>query len=355
VKRIGRLWDAFATFDNLLLAFRKARKGKRRRPDVALFELNLERELLTLKEDLGAESYKPGPYRLFTIYERKPRQIAAASFRDRVVHHALLNVVEPWLDRRFINDSYACRKGRGVHRAVARYQSWSQRYAYTLKLDVARYFPSVDHILLRGQLRRHLKDRRILRLFDQIIDGSPPFPDAAITYFYGDDLFSPLERRTGIPIGNLTSQFLANLYLNEIDHFIKQELEVKAYLRYVDDLILLSDHKCELHAWRRAIEERMQTLRLRIHPRKAEVYRVVDGVDVLGYRVFPGYRLLRNDNGHRFNRRLLRMANGYRTGELDWDDFDPAVQSWIGHASQADTLGLRTRLFDSIVFTRERG
>jgi len=355
MKRVGRLWDDLVSFDNLLLAFQKARKGKRRRKDVARFEFSLETELLDLQSALISGHYRPGSYRLFTVYERKPRQIAAASFRDRVIHHALLNVVEPWLDRRFIDDNYACRRERGVHRAVDRYQVWAQRYAYVMKLDVASYFPSLNHQILKAQLRRHIKDRQVLNLFDQIIDGSPLNSASSLVYFSGDDLFSPLEERCGIPIGNLTSQFLGNLYLNEVDHFIKQSLCSRAYLRYVDDLFLLSDSKAQLHAWRHAIEQRLIPLRLRIHPRKAQVFQVSEGVDVLGYRVFPSYRLLRNENGHRFSRRLRRFAAGYRAGELDWVDFNPSVQSWIGHAAHADTKGLRKTLFDSTVFTRELG
>lgn len=355
MKRHGNLWPHVVSFENLLAAFRKARRGKRRRPDVARFDLDLETELLALQSELRDGSYRPGAYRSFTIYERKPRQISAAPFRDRVVHHALLNVVEPLIDRRFIFDSYACRPGKGVHRAVRRYQRWAQRYAYALKLDVARYFPSIDHEILRQQLRRHLKDARVLWLFDVILEHSPAFPDEPPVYFPGDDLLSPLTRRAGIPIGNLTSQFLANLYLNDLDHFVKERLRARAYLRYVDDLLLLSDDKAELHAWRTAIGEQLESLRLRIHPRKANLFRVHDGVDVLGYRVFPGYRKLRDDNGHRFARRLRGFAAAYRRGDLDWEDFNAGVQSWIGHARQADTLGLRRGLLGSTVFARGGG
>lgn len=235
MKRLGHLWDSIVTFDNLLLAYRKARRGKRSRDEVALFALNLEKELFQIQEALVNQTYQPGTYRLFILYERKPRQISAAPFRDRVVHHALMNIVEPLLDKRFIADSYACRQGKGVHLAVARYQQWANRYAYALKLDVARYFPSIDHTILKAQIAHHLKDPQVLWLFDTILDHSPLFPPAPLIYFPGDDLFTPVERRKGIPIGNLTSQFLANLYLDGLDHFIKQELQVDAYLRYVDD------------------------------------------------------------------------------------------------------------------------
>lgn len=355
MKRLGYLWDEVIAFDNLLLAYRKARKGKRSRDEVACFDLNLEYELFSIQQDLVQQQYQPGAYRLFTIYERKKRQISAAPFRDRVVHHALMNVVEPLLDRRFIDDSFACRKDKGVHRAVARYQGWAKRYEYVLKLDVARYFPSIDHDILKQQLRRHLKDDRVLWLFDVILDASPPFPHDAIRYLPGDDLFTPLGRRVGIPIGNLTSQFLANLYLNGLDHFIKQRLRVPAYLRYVDDLILLSDKKADLHAWRQSIEQYLLTLRLLVHPAKANIFQRYEGVDVLGYRVFPDFRLLRNDNGFRFARKLRGYARHWGCGELEWEDFDASVQSWIGHAGQADTIGLRRQIFSNTVFTREKG
>ena len=150
--------------------------------------------------------WKPSDYRIFTIYERKPRQISAAPFKDRVVHHALMNIVEPLLDKRFIFDTHACRKKHGVHLAVKRYQTWAKSHAYALKLDVSRYFPSVDHLILKQQLADRIKDQEVLWLFNTIIDNAPEFPSEALVYYPGDDLFSPLERKTGLPISNLTSQ-----------------------------------------------------------------------------------------------------------------------------------------------------
>jgi len=204
VKRLGGLWPRVVAFDNLYLAYRAARLGKADRPSVGRFALNLERELLALQAELESGEYQPGPYRLFTVYERKPRLIAAAPFRDRVVHHALMRVIEPPLDRRFIFDSYACRVNKGVHRAVDRYQGWARRYPYVLKLDVARYFPSIDHALLKAKLADRIKDPRVLDLLGRIIDTSPPTDEPPL-WFPGDDLLAPLERAHGIPIGNLTS------------------------------------------------------------------------------------------------------------------------------------------------------
>jgi retron-type reverse transcriptase len=354
MKRLDGLWPQVIAFENLWRAWRKARRGKSRSTGALAFELDLETNLLVLQRELQSGDYQPGNYRLFTIYERKPRLIAAAPFRDRVVHHALMNVIEPPLDRRFIHDSYACRKGKGTHAAVDRYQRWAQRYPYVLKLDVQQYFPSIDHAILKDTLRRHLRDTQVLTLLDQIIDGGPEPLPAQPVYFPGDNLLTPLERRCGIPIGNLTSQFFANLYLNDLDHGIKETLRAPAYWRYVDDMVLLHDDKERLWTWRDWVVERLAAVRLRLHPAKARVSRVTDGLDLLGYRVFPCWRRLRSENGLRFRRRLRGFARGYATGRLDWPDFDPSVQAWIGHAGHADTWGLRERIFSEVYFQRER-
>lgn len=353
MKRLGGLWPQIMSFENLLLAYRKARKGKRRSSAVAEFAFDLESSLLGLQQELRAGTYNPGEYRLFTIYERKPRLIAAAPFRDRVVHHAVLNLIEPPIDRRFIHDSYACRKKKGVHAAVGRYQAWAQHYPYVLKMDIEQYFPSIDHDILKEKLRRYIKDKSLLALLDRIIDSAPPaLGRRSIAYFLGDDLLTPLARRSGLPIGNLTSQFFANLYLDGLDHYIKQQLGARAYVRYVDDLAVLGRDKQWLHEVKAAVAERMSLERLRLHPRKAHVYHTAHGIDFLGYQLFPFHRRLRSDNGHGFRRRLLKMATGYHAGLLQWDDINPRVQSWIGHAVHADTQGLRRAIFGDILFTR---
>lgn len=359
MKRLGGLWPQVIAFDNLYLAYRAARLGKANRPGVSRFALNLERELLALQSELISGAYQPGPYRLFTVYERKPRLIAAAPFRDRVVHHALMRVIEPPLDRRFIFDSYACRQDKGVHRAVDRYQGWARRYAYVLKLDVARYFPSIDHARLKAKLAARImaariKDSAVLGLLGRIIDTSPPTDDHPL-WFPGDDLLTPLERAQGIPIGNLTSQFFANLYLDDFDHWLKEEIRTPAYLRYVDDMVVLGDDTAALRDLRDAIRERLAGERLRLHPRKAEISRTGDGLDLLGYRVFPDFRRLRADNGHRFARHLRALATSYAAGRIAWAAVDAGVQSWIGHASHADTLGLRRAIFRHSVFRRGAG
>ena len=353
MKRLSRIWPEVTSFSNLLNAYRKARKGKQSKSTVSEFSLNLEIELLCLQQELIDFTYQPGSYRLFTIYERKKRQIAAAPFRDRVVHHALLNIIEPSIDRRFIFDSYACRKDKGVHAAVNRYQQWSKEYPYVLKMDIEQYFPSIDHTILKAKLRHYLKDKYVLDLINRIIDTTPTESGRAdLIYFPGDDLLTPLEHTTGLPIGNLTSQFFANVYLDAVDHFIQEKLKVGCYLRYVDDLLVMGRDKNLLHTIRENIRERLAEDRLRLHPRKAHIYQTARGIDLFGYQVFPHKRKLRNDNGHAFHRRLRKMAKLYLEGRLDFDEIHPRVRSWIGHAIHGETEGLRKKLFGSTIFRR---
>lgn len=354
MKRITNIWAQLVSFENLLLAYRNARRGKRNRSPVAEFGLNLEHELLRLQRELRAGSYRPGEYRLFTIYDRKPRIIAAAPFCDRVVHHAVMQLIEPVLDRTFIADSYACRFGKGAHAAVDRYQAWSRTYHYVLKMDIQQYFPTMDHAILKTKLRRRIHDYRTLELLDHIIDGSPR-GTGGLYHFSGDDLFSPLERRAGIPIGNLTSQFFANLYLDDLDQYIKQVLNVRPYLRYVDDMVVLDQDRSRLADIRTAVRERLAADRLRLHPHKAHISRVADGVNLLGYLVFPTRRRLRNDNGHRFARKLRGMARAFSAGRMEWSRVAASTQSWIGHAQHADTEGLRRVIFSQAVFMRGAG
>lgn len=349
MKRVGALWPEVICFANLYQGYCKARKGKRDRPQVASFSLNLETELFALQQSLIEGTYLPGDYRQFMIRDRKPRVISAAPFRDRVVHHALMNVLEPLLDRSFIFDTYACRNGKGGHAAVDRYQRFAQKYRYVLKLDIRRYFPSIDHQILKSQLQAKIKDKKVLHLLDLIIDGSPPVKSEPC-YFPGDGLFSLQGRRHGIPIGNLTSQIFANLYLNGFDHWVKEALRVKGYIRYVDDMIFLSNNKAELWAWRDAIDEQLSSLRLQLHPTKVHVFSTDEKVDVLGYKVSRTRRWLRNDNGFRFARKMRAMAEAYGEGRMPFDDITASIHSWIGHAMHGETEGLRRAMFSSIIF-----
>lgn len=353
MKRHGRLFDKLVAWPNLLRAARRARRGKRFRPNVAAFEYDLEGELLQLQAELIAGTYRPGAYHTFTIFEPKRRLISAAPYRDRVVHHALCNVIEPLLDRTFIHDSYACRAGKGTHAAVRRAAQFARRSPYVLQGDLQQFFPSLDHELLLAQIARKLKDPRVLNLIAVIVAHSNP-QDPVDGYFPGDDLFTATERRRGLPIGNQTSQFFANVFLDPLDHFVKETLRAPGYVRYVDDFLVFGDDKHELAASREAIRRFLAGMRLRLHPRKSVIFPVTQGIRFLGYRVFPTHRRLDKQNVRRFRRRLKMMQREYAAGRISLDDIRTRIMSWLGHAKHADTWQLIGKLLERYTFSRGR-
>lgn len=352
MKRYGGLYDHISSFENLLRASRKARRGKRFRPQTARFELNLEKELLRLHRELKHQTYQHGGYRDFFVYDPKMRLISAAPYRDRVVHHALCQIIEPIFDRTFIYDSYACRQGKGVHRAVNRYTQFCRKNRYVLKCDIRKYFPSVDHEILLEAVTKKIKCPQTLWLVRQIIATRDD--KSAAFYFPGDDLFTPFTRCKGIAIGNLTSQFFANVYLNGFDHFVKETLGCRYYIRYVDDFVVFGNDKRELNEIKRQIVVFLQSLRLKLHRNKCRVYRVAEGAAFLGYRIFPTHRLLKKDNTLKMRRRLKKMSAQYHAGQLSLENVNQRIQSWIGHASHADTWHLRRRMFANTIFQRDR-
>ena len=325
---------------------------------MAAFEFELEANLFTLQKQLRDGSYEPGPYTNFTIHEPKRRLISAAPFRDRVVHHALVNVIEPIYERKFIHDSYANRAGKGTHRALDRCTHYLRRYRYVLPLDVRQFFPSIDHALLLDILRQTLADDRVLDLAARILAGGAGVQAAEydMVYFPGDDLFA-IARPRGLPIGNLTSQFWANVYLNGLDHFIKRRLHCPAYVRYVDDLLLFADDKSVgavhepplLHAWRAEIIAYLSSLRLTVHERAAQPRPTATGVPFLGFQVWPDHRRLKRRNAVHARRRLKSLVAAYHRRDIDRQHLDAGVKGWINHARYGDTWGLRRSVLKSVI------
>lgn len=338
-------------FHSLWRAAEKAKRGKRFRPSVAAVLYDLEGELLRLHRELAAKTYEPSPYHTFYVYEPKKRLISAAPFRDRIVHHALTQVLEPIFERSFVHDSYACRKGKGTHAAVRRAQHYARRHRYVLKADIRKFFPSMDHQILKRLIARKIKDPDVNWLVAKIIDHSNP-QEPVTMWFPGDDLFTPTERRRGIPIGNQTSQFFANIYLDPLDHFIKERLRLPGYVRYVDDFLVFADDKAVLRDVQHCLAEFLVSLRLRLHPRKNVVFPIGEGIRFLGYRVFPTHRLLVKDNVRRFRRRVRKMQAQYAARQIGPNEVRQRLASWSGHAAQADTYQLRERLFATIRFQR---
>jgi hypothetical protein len=277
------------------------------------------------------------------------------------VHHALVQFIEPIFERSFIHDSYANRVGKGTHRALDRCQAFARRYPYVLQCDLRQFFPAVDHAILRGILARKIADPGVLWLIDCILKGGEGvlageydmvwFPQDDPSTGTGQGLFA-VNRPRGLPVGNLTSQFWANCYLNPLDHYVKRELRCPAYLRYVDDFLLFSERKRELWAWKRAVQDFAAGLRLTLHERESTVYPVTNGIPYLGFRVYPTHRRLKRRNGVAFVRRLRAGCAALERGETTQHELNQRVRGWVAHAAHGDTFRLRQSIFSSILILR---
>ncbi len=334
------LYPRICSFENLHLAYRKARKGKRGKESTASFEYDLEKELLKLRDELEAGNWKPGAYHSFYIHDPKRRLISAAPFRDRVVHHALCNVIEPIWEKRFVFDSYANRKGKGTHHAILRCNEFSRQYRYVLQCDVEQFFPSIDHQILFGQLARQVDEPAALGLISKILRSGEGVQagEYKMHRFDGDGMDAQYRPR-GLPIGNLTSQFWANVYLNSFDHFVKRELRCLAYLRYVDDFLLFSNDLGELQEWKNKTQARLAGLRLTLH--EPQTYPVKNGIPFLGFCIYPEHRRLKKRRGIAFQRRFRHLFQQWTTGEIPAKHIEESVRSWKAHADWGDTHGLQ--------------
>ncbi len=336
MKRQSDLYAKIYDFANLELACRKAGKCKRYHADVLQFNANREETLLNIQNHLVWKTYQQGGYRYFTVTEPKRREIAALPFRDRVVHHALNNILEPILDKRFYFHSYACRKGKGMHEASATLQKWIRHNSfdgqkvYALKCDIKSYFSSIDHNVLKAALRRVVKDDDVLWLCDVIIDSS------------GTDV--------GIPIGNLSSQLFANFYLDALDKFIKEEIRVLYYIRYMDDFLVVSRDKDFLRdAWRAVDDFVTDKLHLELNP-KTTIVCAKNGIDFCGYRHWADHKRVRRRSIDSINRAI----RGYGIGKITPERFNRILQSWLGHIAHADTFHLKQTVLARIPTHCER-
>jgi retron-type reverse transcriptase len=345
LKRKGNLFERIVDFSNLLHAYKKAVRGKRYWDSTLDFTFNFEKELMILKNELIHKTYIPGEFRTFTIKEPKVRMISVAPFRDRVVHHALCNVIEPIFEKIFIFDSYACRTEKGTHSALMRFKFFTQKNRFVLRGDIRKFFPSIDHEMLLSIIEKKIKDIDCLWLIQTIINHSNP-QETVMDYFPGDDLFTPIMRRKGLPIGNQTSQFFANVYLNPLDHFVKETLKCRNYVRYCDDFALWSDDKDVLNELKKRIKIFLEKLRLKLNDKKTRIFRTSDGVRFVGFIVYPHKTRICGENVRRFRKRLGRIKERYAVGEITEKAVKQSVCGWIGHAIHADSYRLRTLIFD---------
>jgi len=345
-----QLYERVCAFENLYEAFRKAAKGKSLRLDCAGFSYGREREIFELQAELVNGTYKHGPYRAFTVRDPKVREVKAARFRDRVVHHALCNIIEPIFEARFISDSFACRKAKGTLAALDRCRTLARRFCggYVLKADISKFFYSVDHGLMLDTLSRRIADKRVVALMAEILASSED--KRFRSYFPGDDLFA-LQRPTGIPIGNLTSQLFSNIYLTELDYFVKQELRWKPYLRYMDDFLLFGPGKPELWSVLSRIEAFLaEKLRLRVHPKKRTVSPVSCGIDWVGYMVFQERVRVRRRNIFRFRNRNRKLRAILKRGQIHPRDIKQSIMSFCAYTSHADANKLTQDLLAREIF-----
>lgn len=315
-------------------------RGKSHKLYVIKFENNLLNNLLSLQEELKNQTYKPKPLQTFIIRGPKTRKISKSHFRDRVVHHALCNVIEPTLSNGFIFDSYANRKGKGTHKAVQRFDYFKKKVSknnkkpcYVLKADIKHYFAEVAHKILLDIINRKIKDEKIIWLIKVILENH-----------------KTKQKGKGMPLGNLTSQFFANVFLNELDYFVKRKLRVKYYVRYVDDIAVFSNSKKEVEGVVAKIAEFLKNnLNLELHSEKTKIKLIHSGIKMLGYRIYYHYKLPRKSNLRKFKRNFSQKLQLFKEGELSQEGIILSLQGWFGYAMWANTYKLRQRITEEVL------
>lgn len=310
MRQVENLWEPFVSFENLYSAWRKAFRSTKN-TESCQFAFELDRQLFALQTELIHGTWLPGPYKYFTIKEPKKRIISVAPFQDRIVHHALVNVLEPVWEPIFIYDSYATRKNKGAHAAAKRAQSFLCKNRWFLKIDIKKYFDSIDHSCLNKILACKIHTEPILKLCEHIISCG------------GNGI-------KGLPIGNLTSQFFANVYLNTFDHWIKDERRIKGYLRYMDDMVFFSKGKETLKKLLPEIQQFLaNTLSLELKESATQINSATHGLSFLGLRVYPAFIRIRRENAIRSKRKLARCICNFETGRIDSETFDQSAQALL--------------------------
>lgn len=330
MKTFRNLFQRLCSFENLQLAFQKAKKRKAKKAYVQAFEKNLANELYALQWELLTGIYSPAPLKTFTVRDPKTRKISSSHFRDRVVHHAICNVIEPIFEPRFIYDTFANRKGKGTSGTLERADQFIRKVGngYALKADIRHYFDTVDHAVLLSILGRRIKDPQLMHLIQVVLENHRTETPGK-----------------GMPLGNLTSQFFANVYLAELDRYIKHVLRAKFYLRYVDDFVIFSKDRNELAAWKGEIATYLHNyLKLALHPDKTKILPIRSGVQLVGFRVFRHHKLIKRSNLRRFRIRLNRLKEDVAAGELTKEGLQARIAGWEGYAKMGDTFALREQV-----------
>lgn len=325
-KKFDNLFESIASEANIDNAYKKTQKGDMKYKRGSLrFSQDVTMNLSALRQRIVSGKYIPGEYHCFRVYEPKERLIYAPAFEDKIVQHMINNVLKDIYKPCFIYDSYSCIEGKGTHACVERVQHFLRRAkrnygpeAFIVKMDVSKFFYSMDREILKQLLRKKIKCRQTLRLLDTVIDSSP----SAI----------------GLPLGNLTSQLFANIYLNELDNFCKRKMRLKYYVRYADDMLAIApgrDQAKKTLAWVKSFVERY--LLLNLHPEKSKVFPLSQGVNVVGFKTYPTHRLLRNDCKKKIKRKLKKIPRLICEGEMTTEKANQMVGSWSGHARHGNS------------------
>jgi retron-type reverse transcriptase len=333
------LYSQLCSYDNLELAYRRARKHKTLKPYVIEFGRNLEDNLLLLRTELLIHSYKPMPLKTFILCDPKTRKISKSDFRDRVIHHALCNIIEPLFEKGFIYDSYANRKGKGVLKALDRFDRFKMIVSrnntlpcFVLKADIKHYFDMVDHEMLVGILRDKIGDVRVIWLIRTILANH-----------------TTKEQGKGMPLGNLTSQFFANVYLNELDQFVKHKLRARCYIRYVDDFVMLCKSKEALEYYKEEVSRFLrEKLALSLHPEKSRIFPIYRGTDFLGLKVFAHHKVVQKKNIRKFQQKLGELCVQYDQGTASYDKIYDLLEGWCAYTKNANTCCLRRKILQPV-------
>jgi len=351
-------FDKIVSTDNLIKANRKALAGKRKNTTATNFNYNLITNILILQKELVNNNYKTRPYRNKVIHEPKTRDIEAPNFRDRVVQHAIHAILSPFYENYFIPDSYACRPKRGTHSATRRVQHFIRnqtRQLYVCSIDISKFYASINHSKLKEILANKIKDEQLLSLLSIVIDSK----DSGDKY---DELFGPdshfhTKGRRGIPIGNLTSQLFANIFLHEIDMYAKQQLKIRKYIRYMDDILFFATDKKELVIWKtKIINFLYDELYLTVNPRKVRIYPAKVGVSFVGFIIYPYYMRLRSSSVRRFKKRYRRQLKKMLNNKIGIKTVQMSFNAWAAHAKHAKSQALIENLYswqDDYLFMKE--
>ncbi|MEW6525099.1 MAG: reverse transcriptase/maturase family protein [Spirochaetota bacterium] len=323
---MDKLFASIYDYSNLLLAWKKTQRLRKYNQDIIFFRKNLDENLIIIQNELIWKSYKVSEYQNFVIYEPKKRLISALPVKDRIVQHALVNIIEPVIDRKFIFDSHACRKGHGLKLAVDRFIKFAKKNKYCLKCDIASYFPSINHVVLKLLYRRHISCDDTLWLIDRIIDST---------------------ENPGLPIGNLLSQLSANLYLHELDFYVKHQLKLKYYIRYMDDFVVFDNNYQSLIKIKDSIRDFLQNhLLLNLKEEKSKIHETKNGVDYCGFRCYPSHAVVKKETRIRNYKRITQLANGLKNNIITPDDFLNSLTSIIGHSMYSRNYSYRKNIID---------